>query len=282
MYMSNNTHHKNHIVTRILSFIVFIVLAVLLFLFGRSVKDNIASAPAVKPIETGQLVNMSLVTEVPLKTESKYVTVSGAYPVFNNVDSSFNDKIRNNIAIAQAEFENNSKENWQSRIATKSPGEKINEFPENGDLYFNVKTDYIQLNTKNISILIHIEAFAGGAHGYENLYSYNYDVLNKKELFLKDFFPNDTNYLKTVSDFARSNLLEQFTDNIKRADFTNDKDWNDAIKNIDKTMLEDGTKPLLDNFSIFTYVPGTLTLYFNQYQVAPYVYGSQKVKMAIQ
>lgn len=282
MYMSNNTHHKNHIVTRILSFIAFLALAILLFLFGRSVKNNVVNAPVVESPKNEQLVDTSFVEKIPLTSSSKYGNVVGFYPVFKNADNSFNDKIRNNITIAQAEFENNAKENWQARLKTKLPNEKISEFPENGEMYFGVDVEYVQLNSHYISILVKINGFSGGAHGYENLYSYNYDVLNKKELVLKDFFPNDTNYLKTVSDFAKSNLIEQFTNNIKRADFTNDKEWNDALQNIDKSMIEDGTKPLVDNFSVFTYVPGMLTLYFNQYQVAPYVYGSQKVKMAIQ
>ncbi len=280
--MVNNTHHKNHIVTRVLTFIVFVALAILLFLFGRSVKDNVVSAPVVKPVENGQLIDMSRVIENKLISESKYGVVDGVYPEFTHADSSFNDKIRNNIIIAQAEFENNSKENWQARIATKSPNEKIPEFPENGDMYFGTKIDYIQVNEKYISILVHVNGFSGGAHGYENLYSYNYDVVNKKELSLKDFFKNDSNYLKTVSDFAKTNLTEQFKNNIKRADFATDIEWNEAINSVPISMIDEGTRPLLQNFSVFTYEPGMLTLYFNQYQVAPYVYGSQKVKMAIQ
>jgi hypothetical protein len=280
--MTKHTHYKNHIVTRVLTFIVFLALAILLFLFGRSVKDNVVSAPVVESPKIEQLVDMSNLDSALLTSESKYGKVIGSYPVFKNVDSSFNDKIRNNITIAQAEFENNAKENWQARLKTKLPNEKISEFPEDGEMYFGVETEYVQVNSKYISILIRINGFSGGAHGYENLYSYNYDVVNQKELVLKDFFPNDTNYLKTVSDFSKSNLIEQFTNNVKRADFATDKEWNDAIKSIELEMIEDGTKPLVDNFSIFTYVPGMLTIYFNQYQVAPYVYGSQKVKMAIQ
>lgn len=280
--MENNTHYKNHIGTKVLTYIVFIALAVLLFLFGRSVKENIVQAPIEKPANNGQLVDMSLVTEIPLTSVSKYATVTGSYPVFKNVSGTFNDKIRNNFVIIQSEFENNAKENWQARLATKLPGEKISEFPESGDLYFNVKTDYVQLNSKYISILIHVEAMAGGAHGYENLYSYNYDVLQNKELTLQDFFPNDANYLVTVADFSKNNLLEQFTNNTKRSDFKTDQEWNEAITNINKDMLNQGTKPTIENFSTFTYLPGFLNIYFGQYQVAAYVYGIQMVKMPLQ
>lgn len=278
--MENNTHPKNHIGTKVLTYIVFIALAVLLFLFGRSVKDNIVSAPVEKPSNTGQLVDMSLVTEIPLTSESKYATISGSYPVFKNASGTLNDKIRNNIVIVQAEFENNAKENWQARLATKLPGEKIKEFPEDGDMFFNLKTEYIQVNPKMISVLITVQAMSGGAHGYQNLYSYNYDVSQNRELTLQDFFPNDSDYLKKVSDYSRNDLTAQFTGKIKNENMDLDGDFKMTIENIN-SMLIPGTEPTVENFSVFTTTPGFLNIYFGEYQVAAYVYGIQTVKMPL-
>ena len=39
--MKQDTHHKNHVGTKFLNFLVFLAIAVLLVLFGKSVKNEI-------------------------------------------------------------------------------------------------------------------------------------------------------------------------------------------------------------------------------------------------
>ncbi len=270
---------KHH---RILTIIVFLILGFVLYKFGQTFLNNRSAENTKQEVKKEtNLVDMSFVTEVPLITTSKYGTVSGAYPQFRNADPSFNDKIRNGIVIAQSEFENNTKENWQARYNTRTPGDKISEFPEPGDMTFSVKTDYIQVNVDTISILITIVGYSGGAHGYESLMSFNYNVKSGREIALMDLFPNDANYLTKVSDYSRKDLLAQFTQKIKTDNMENDGDFKMTMENIN-SMLIPGTEPTLENFSVFTILPGFVNLYFSQYQVAAYVYGSQMVKMPLQ
>ncbi len=274
MPFDTHPHHKNHIVTKVVTFIVFVLLAVVLVLFARSIKKDtlVEEAPIV---ETPKVVDMSRVTEVPLVSTSEYGTVSGSYPKFSNASSAFNDKIRNNIVIAQAEFENLVKDNWQARVDTQSPGDAL---PKKDDMYFDVKTDYVQVNDNVISILIHVSAYTGGAHGYENLYSYNYNVTSNKEITLADFFVGNADYLKTVADFSQTELISQFTNKLHRGDFSKDAEYNEVLDTI-KDMVDEGTIPTEENFSVFTHDPESLFIHFQQYQVAPYVYGTQVVKM---
>jgi hypothetical protein len=270
---------KHH---RILNIIIFVLLAFVLFKLGQTFFNNknvqIEAEQNIKPEE--KIVDMSFVTEVPLVSSSKYGTVSGSYPKFRNADPSFNDKIKNAIFIAQSEFENNSKENWNARVKTALPGEKITEFPNNGDFTFSTKIDYIQVNADFISILITASAFSGGAHGYEAMYSFNYNVKLGHEIVMQDLFSNDLKYLTKVSDYSRKDLLSQFQNKIKRADFENDADYKGTLENI-TNMIIPGTEPTEENFSVFTVSPGFINIYFSQYQVAPYVYGSQTVKMPL-
>ena len=108
------------------------------------------------------------------------------------------------------------------------------------------------------------------------LISYNYDVMNKKEVDLVDLFPNDPNYLKTISDFSRKDLTIQFKKRLEvktKADLQN---FQDSVM----PMLTDGTTPTIDNFSVSTFTPDNITFYFNQYQVAPYAMGGSTVVMS--
>lgn len=285
MPLNIKPNHKNHIVTQIITVIVFILLALMLVLLGRSIKKEIQQEKvADTEITTPVIVDKTLIKEVSLTTESIYGTVIGSYPEFLNAESFFNDKIRNAVAIAQAEFENNSKENYIARNETDpnfktQTDNKIEPKTETGFM-FNTDIKYFQVNENTISILINISAFSGGAHGYEIPLSFNYDVKNKKEINLSDVFPNDVNYLQNISTYSKNDLINQFQNKTKRADYDNDESYNASLNSL-KNMIEIGTMPTLENFSVFTILPDTLNIHFSEYQVAPYVYGSQTVKMPI-
>ena len=113
-------HHK------ILTIIIFLMLGVVLYKLGQTFLKPRYSEVSKQEIKNEvNLVDMSLVIEVPLVSDSKYGTVSSTYPEFKNVDNSFNDHIRNVVAIAMAEFENNAKENWLAEIKTAPKNEKV-------------------------------------------------------------------------------------------------------------------------------------------------------------
>jgi hypothetical protein len=46
-------------------------------------------------------------------------------------------------------------------------------------------------------------------------------------------------------------------------------------------MIDAGTAPTLENYQVFTFTNDMLTIYFGEYQVAPYVYGPQKVEFPL-
>jgi len=266
---------------RILSIIIFVIMAFVFFKIGQIIarKQNISITKENVKVEK-KIVDMSFVTENALSSISKYGTVEGVYPQFRNVDPSFNDKIKNTIVIAQSEFENNSKDNWNARRDTSLPQEQISEFPNAGDFVFSTDIKYFQVNSDYVSFLIIVSGFSGGAHGYESLYAFNYDVKNAKEINCQEFFTSDPDYLIKLSDYSRKDLLDQFTERLASYEFLNENDYKYALQNITEMIIL-GTEPNLENFSIFTLEPGFINLYFSQYQVAPYVYGSQIVKMPL-
>jgi hypothetical protein len=53
-------------------------------------------------------------------------------------------------------------------------------------------------------------------------------------------------------------------------------------KDVNMSMLEDGTNPTPENFSLFTLPNDTqATFYFGEYQVAAYVFGPQQITVDV-
>jgi len=260
-------------------FISIIIIALLVigayFLLPSSKTQNLP----VGEEEVEQLfmiIDKSLVLEKTYKEPTAYTVFDVSYPEFKNVSPDFNKKIEDFVQEGIARHKKDSADNWKARYDTQSPGEKISEFPPNDEKFqFSITWEPTQINKNFVSVLMVISGYTGGAHGYQNMISWNYDVLNKKEMTLKDLFPSNPNFLKTVSEFSRKDLVVQFKKklNIK----TKEEEAN--FKESSLPMLEGGTTPEEINFSIFTFDAESIMLYFTQYQVAPYSMGGSVVTM---
>ena len=226
-------------------------------------EDNKPSAP----------VDMSLVEEKTYKKVTQYAVFDVTYPQFKNVSNELNERIGNLVDKGIENHIVDSAENWRARYDTRQPGDDIAEFPADDQKFqFSMSWKPIQLNNNFVSTLITFGGYTGGAHGYQNMVSYNYDVIGKKDMTLADLFPGNPNYLKTVSEFSRKDLTAQFRD---RLEIDSKADIDPGIMD----MLIAGTEPTVENFRVFTFTGDSITLYFTQYQVAPYAMGESTVKM---
>jgi len=143
-----------------------------------------------------------------------------------------------------------------------SDAEETRKIMTDGDKFpFYTSWTPVQVNEDYISFVLRLGGYLGGAHDFHAIASFNYDVKGKSEVALRDLFPNDPNYLKTISNFARKELRAKFG------------------KNANEDMLLAGTEPTLENFSVFTILPDSTTFYFGEYQVAPYALGESKVAL---
>lgn len=97
---------------------------------------------------------------------------------------------------------------------------------------------------------------SGMAHGYHYHRVLNYDLDEGEAFELADLFLPDTNYLQRLSDYSRKVLQRKLTD---------------------KSMIAAGTEPTPENFRNWNLKPMGLVITFEEYQVAPYVFGSQTV-----
>lgn len=244
-------------------FIAMIVLGVILLIKSKFQTDHVAN-PSTEQIQTVTAVKYS---EITVDKSNDYGTVKGVYPSFENIGNMLNMSISAFVDVISKEHLGIAEENWKARIDTGDG----NALPDTTEKFpLEISYEIAQANSEYISVLIRYGGYQGGAHGYENTVSFNYDVKNQKIMSLSDLFPGDENYLETLSAFSKTNLTDLFTskEGMELDEFFQD-------------MIDAGTAPTLENYQVFTFTNDTLTIYFGEYQVAPYVYGPQKVQFPL-
>src|SRR6266540_1754520 len=96
----------------------------------------------------------------------------------------------------------------------------------------------------------------GAAHPGLNSFTLNYDLGQGRELALADLFLPNTNYLEEISKYCIAELSKQpFFD----------------------SSSSSGAQPPLENYRNWNITPDGLMITFDEYQVAPYAAGPQKV-----
>jgi len=263
--------------------LILVILAVGYSIYKQSkltklVNGGVTVAPVVN---TGFVVADTYDTKI-LNPDNLYTNFDEKYPYFKNADQDFNSKIEEIIKNQISSDSEQSKENWQARYDTQVKGDNIALVPAAQDK-FSSFADFkvIQSNSDYISVVLNYGGFTGGAHGYENNTSFNYDVKNHKVIELKDLFKMDPNYLTYLSTSSRDYLKKQFAvvseEDKKNSDPEALKQYVDNITG----MIDSGTEPKDENFSIFTFAGNKVRIYFSQYQVGPYVIGSPEIELDI-
>lgn len=250
----------------IITIIIAVTIACIVIVRNKNNQTPITTdLVATVPISTAAI---TIQPEMISVAENSYLLgIEGTYPKFPQADFIFNKKIAEFITSGIIDFKQEANDNYQARLETGGD-EFQKQFANGGQFTYQIKTEIIQSNEYYISVLIHIAGFSGGAHGYETTTSFNYDVKNKSEITLASLFLNDKNYLKTISDSARTQLTEKLTKASEQV----------ILDENMQSMLNDGTDPAKpENFQTFSFTPDTVTIYFGQYQVAPYVYGEQSI-----
>ena len=98
----------------------------------------------------------------------------------------------------------------------------------------------------------------GGAHPNHFLYTIVFDQ-EKEEIFsLNDWLNCHPSLLEFFSCYSRQELIQK-------------------EKIVSISMMIEGTRPVISNFSHFVFVPTGIMLFFPEYQVAPYSSGAFKI-----
>lgn len=141
----------------------------------------------------------------------------------------------------------------QSLVAFKKDARS---FEDDMNMVWNLGESYEIDATRNgfATLLNNSSMYQGGAHGSHGIGNYHFDKTTGKELHLKDFFKQEKGFILIAEAAFRKEVGISSTATFEEADF-----W-----------FENGFF-CPDNF-IFT--KDGVTFYYNQYEVAPYSFGT--------
>ena len=114
-----------------------------------------------------------------------------------------------------------------------------------------------------VSLIFTVYQYTGGAHGSTTITTYTFDTANNRLITLDDLFTNTTDALTLVAPMAQAAIAKNLGD-------MNQPD-----------MLQAGTAVDPQNYAAFSLDADSITFYFQQYQVAPYVAGIQQVSIPL-
>lgn len=118
----------------------------------------------------------------------------------------------------------------------------------------------IAYNFVNIDLTT-VEYASGGAHPVNNIRTYVFNSNDAHRVGLSEIFTDKSSYLKTLSKLSEKELAKFFDAQAIDYDY--------------KT----GILPIEKNYSQFLFDQDDLAIFFNPYQVAPYVVGVVKIKI---
>jgi len=233
---------------------LIIVAIVVVILVGLAVwkMQNFKSQPAKQTVPTEE----NSLSISAIHQNDNFYNIQVEYPQFTNVNSVFNKKISDLITGEIETFKKDAKDNYEARRATASPE---NPLPENPDQPFDFIGSWEpdQINDNYISFVIHLYYFVGGAHGANEIHAFNYDLKKGKEINILDFLNSSQPALEKLAELSNQNVTSQ----LKGSGVTVDEFL--------QQMINGGTEPTLENYQNFNFNYNSLTIYFQQYQVAP-------------
>ncbi|MFA5742870.1 MAG: DUF3298 and DUF4163 domain-containing protein [Candidatus Paceibacterota bacterium] len=248
---------KNKIVF-VLALVIIVLAALSIFLYWQNTKLAVDASQTntdqTCSLSTNQAsgVRMSVVSA---SQSDSFYNIQAEYPQFDGADPAFNQKIASLINGEIEDFKKEAKDNFDARNATMPAGEAALQNPEQPFDFIATWTP-AQFGSRYLSFAMDIYYFSGGAHGTDQIFAFNYDLGNKKEITISDFLGAADN-LDKLSNMAQDQVASQLQ--------SNGMEVNDSMAQ----MIQEGAKPVPENYRNFTFGYGKLTIYFEQYQVAP-------------
>jgi hypothetical protein len=235
----------------LITIIVFVVV-----LAAAAAADLIIKQRETQKTPAGEEQNVVDVSVVSISEKDSFYNIQVEYPQFKEADEAFNKKISDLVTGEIATFKKDSKDNYEARRATAPTSTPL---PENPATPFDFIASWTpaQLNNNYLSFVINIYYFSGGAHGLTEVDAFDYDLTKKKEIAITDFLNSPDQSLQKLANLAKQAVtIEVQSTGIE---------MNDSITQ----MIDQGTAPTADNYKNFSFNSDSITIYFQQYQVAP-------------
>lgn len=228
-----------------------IILLVLVGWMGWKLQKMESIPEEVQNSENSLSMSVSFIHE-----NDGFYNIQVEYPQFASVDSAFNKKISDLVLGKIETFKKDSRENYDARKATSLPGNPLPETPDQ-PFDFIAAWEPIQANSNYLSFVIRLYYFVGGAHGATEVYAFNYDLNKGKEITILDFLNSSQPALEKLSELSQKDVTYQL------------EATGVIMNNSLEQMVKEGTNPSEENFKNFNFSYNSITIYFQQYQVAP-------------
>ena len=230
-------------------FSLLIIIGILIFLgikYYNTNNEDFLGYNITKVTETEEIKNNEGIT---------LVNVKYSYPVIENKENSDFITNKNNEYKSYIEtFLNEAEE-------SKKDAQSLYEFQKDEFMPYTRELDYEVNMNKNglLSITNNEYYYSGGAHGSYIMQSRTFDINAKRELTLDNVINNDVWNIK-------ENIRKLFREKLQNDGLDLTEIWGE--------ILEEE----LENINFYL-KEGTLVLYFNAEQVAPYVLGAPTVEI---
>lgn len=143
--------------------------------------------------------------------------------------------------------------------------QNMKEYPLSPLQFYTLDISYQTYTYKNyITYVFEIFLDTGGAHPNTYIHTISYNKKTDQIVTINTLIKEQPNILETLSKESRAKLMT--SDKFKEANIEDIKD-----------MIIEGTNAVEKNFRNFAFSKDGLILFFENYQVAPYVYGSFEV-----
>ncbi|MCK9169642.1 MAG: DUF3298 and DUF4163 domain-containing protein [Treponema sp.] len=203
-----------------------------------------------------------LYKQITIKEKNKFGEIKVQYPVFPRCPD-LNNAVKAAVVSPFRSFRSTMKQDWEEmdRIRRETGPEGITP-----PFSYDVGCNPVILTDRYISLLFTTYTMEGGAHGDTTVCSFTYDRKLNRQVSITE----TTGY--TLDEIA-AYCNDYFTKNLNFSDGSRESE-DECTK-----WIAEGTAPEKKNYEKFTYDGKTLTVYFEPYIVAPYVYGIQKVEI---
>ncbi|MCQ6280904.1 PdaC/SigV domain-containing protein [Bacillus sp. EB600] len=231
-----------------------------------------APTPASDPAPTPEPVPDPAPTPAPSEYHKLSPKVIGNkyqgildYPQVTNLKNKsaqdiINATLKQYIQTAYNEYLNSkAEEKLRRQDYFNQNGHEVPKEEEDRYTYLYHVSYVVKFNENNLlSIVMIVDMYAGGAHGWSIVTSYNFNILTGQQLFVGDIAKNQTN-LNKIKDYAINELSKR------------DYGFDEKQQNIE-----------LNNNRPFYFTQNGIILIFQEYEVAAYPAGRPEVKIPIE
>lgn len=162
------------------------------------------------------------------------------------------------IDVTLSDFANNRIELFNQETASLSLNKD-----ESQPYELNIDYKIVFLSDSHLSLYFTENKFLGSSQPTKTIYTFNYNLLQERQLALKDLFKGTSAYLEIISQYVYDRLI-----NDKMLNVSLDEEW--VIK---------GSTPLESNFKQFLLSENGITIIFEKYQIGPAFIGEPSLNI---